>query len=656
MRRAVSEMLGGLLVVLVGIAAILASTAIAFNIFSGLYREQQITNYLHYKDAEYLSMTINGSNLIVTNGGQYATKITQILIIPPSGQPSFISFTNPIVLYSGASYNFSNLLHKPYRYAIITSYGNEWYVPFDINNPALDVYALTIASTPGGTTSPAPGTYYYTYGKEVTISASPNSYYTWGGWTGSGQYSYTGNSQTATLYMWSNMTETATFNPIYVTVTFYQNGLPSNAEGTILTVNGVNYNYNQLPVSFRWVVGSYQSFAWASPINTGSGVQYIWQSTTGLSSSQSGWVYVSGPGSITGNYATSNSGSTYTITFSANGLSLSASGTVLTVDGVNYGYSQLPATFSWQGGTSHTFSWASPISGGSGIQYVWQSTTGLSNAQSGTITVTGSGSITGNYATSNSGSTYTITFSANGLSSSASGTVLTVDGVSYNYNQLPISFSWQSGSQHSFSWASPINGGQGTQFIWQSTSGLSTAQSATITVTGSGSITGNYGTQYYLTMSASPSSDGSVSPASGWYNAGSKVTITATPNSGYNFAGWSGSGSGSYSGSNNPATITLNGPISETANFGSSSSNTYTITFSANGLSSSASGTVLTVDGNSYTYSQLPVSFSWAAGSQHFFAWSSPVSGGSGTRYVWQSTTGLSSSQSGSVTVTGSGS
>ncbi|MEM0288289.1 MAG: hypothetical protein QXG05_09025, partial [Nitrososphaerota archaeon] len=561
MRRAVSEMFGGLLVVLVGIAAILTVSILAFNIFSGLYGEQQITNYLHYKDAEYLSMTINGSNLIVTNGGQYAAKITQIVIIPPSGQPSFINFANPIVLYSGASYNFSNLLHKPYRYAIITSYGNEWYVPFDINNPALDVYALTIKSTQGGTTSPAPGTYYYTYGKEVTISASPNSYYTWGGWTGSGQYSYTGNSQTATLYMWSNMTETATFNPTYVTVTFYQNGLPSSAEGTILTVNGVNYNYNQLPVSFRWVVGSYQSFAWASPINTGSGVQYVWQSTTGLSNSQSGWVYVSGPGSVTGNYATSNSGNTYTITFSTNG-----------------------------------------------------------------------------------------------LSSSASGTVLTVDGVSYNYNQLPISFSWQSGSQHSFSWASPINGGQGTQFIWQSTSGLSNAQSGTITVTGSGSITGNYGTQYYLTMSASPSSEGSVSPASGWYNAGSQVTITATPNSGYNFAGWSGSGSGSYSGSNNPATITMNGPITETANFGSSGGNTYTITFSANGLSSSAYGTMLTVDGNSYTYSQLPVSFSWAAGTQHFFAWSSPVSGGSGTRYVWQSTTGLSSSQSGSVTVTGSGS
>ncbi|MEM3855534.1 MAG: hypothetical protein QXG99_08445, partial [Conexivisphaerales archaeon] len=365
-------MIGGILVVLVALALIGGIVYIGVGIFSGIYREQQITNYLHYKDAEYLSMTINGSNLIVTNGGQYTSKITQIMVIPPSGAPSFIN--ESVTLYPGESYNFSNLLQRPDRYAVLTSYGNEWYVPFDVNNPALDVYSLTITPTTGGTTSPAPGTYYYTYGQKVTISATPNTYYSWAGWVGTGQYNYTGPDQTATLYMWSNITETANFNHIMATVTFSQIG----------------------------------------------------------------------------------------------------------------------------------------------------------------------------------------------LSPSASGTVLVVDGNSYSYSQLPISFTWEEGTYHTFSWSSPISGGSGTQFVWSSTSGLSSSQSGTLFITGPGSVTASYTTQYYLTMNAQPGL--SVSPSSGWYNAGTQITISATGSSGSELYSWSGSGSGSYSGTNNPATITMNGPITETAN------------------------------------------------------------------------------------------
>lgn len=77
--------------------------------------------------------------------------------------------------------------------------------------------------------------------------------------------------------------------------------------------------------------------------------------------------------------------------------------------------------------------------------------------------------------------------------------------------------------------------------------------------------------QYYLTMAKN--GVGTVSPSSGYYNAGSQVIITATQtcrvglSKGWSFNGWTGSGSGSYSGFNNPATITMNGPITETATF-----------------------------------------------------------------------------------------
>ena len=74
--------------------------------------------------------------------------------------------------------------------------------------------------------------------------------------------------------------------------------------------------------------------------------------------------------------------------------------------------------------------------------------------------------------------------------------------------------------------------------------------------------------QYTLTTNAVPSNGGSVSPVSGNYAGGSLVDLTATPSSGYNFNGWSCSGTGCYSGGSSTNTITINANIIETANFG----------------------------------------------------------------------------------------
>jgi len=245
-----------------------------------------------------------------------------------------------------------------------------------------------------------------------------------------------------------------------------------------------------------------------------------------------------------------------------------------------------------------------------------------------------------------------VTFTASGLGSDASGTVLVVDGVGYKHSDLPVSFTWDVGSKHTFEWKSPIGAGSGKRYVWTSTSGLSSARSGTITVpSGGGSVSASYKKQYYLTMQASPSEGGSVSPSSGWHDAGSKVTISASPSSGYRFDRWVGSGSGSYTGASSSARITMNAPITETAYF----VKTGTVTFSASGLSSDASGTVLVVDGTSYTYSDLPVSFTWDAGTKHTFEWKSPVSAGTSKRYVWTSTSGLSTRRSGSITVPNNG-
>ena len=80
---------------------------------------------------------------------------------------------------------------------------------------------------------------------------------------------------------------------------------------------------------------------------------------------------------------------------------------------------------------------------------------------------------------------------------------------------------------------------------------------------GDKNVTANFFTRFKLTTMAEPSSGGTVSPeGTTSYNAGSEVTVTATPTSGYTFSGWSGDCSGSSS-----CVITMDGDKSVTAKF-----------------------------------------------------------------------------------------
>jgi Divergent InlB B-repeat domain len=60
---------------------------------------------------------------------------------------------------------------------------------------------------------------------------------------------------------------------------------------------------------------------------------------------------------------------------------------------------------------------------------------------------------------------------------------------------------------------------------------------------------------------------GTVTPASGWKNSGVTVSIRATASAHYSFSNWTGTGTGSFTGTTNPASITMGGPITETATF-----------------------------------------------------------------------------------------
>ena len=196
---------------------------------------------------------------------------------------------------------------------------------------------------------------------------------------------------------------------------------------------------------------------------------------------------------------------------------------------------------------------------------------------------------------------YAVTFTESGLPSGTSWSV-TLGSTTKSSTSSTITF-YEPDGVYSCSIETPISGGSGVQYI-------TSPSSTSVTVNGGPVNEGvNYQTQYYLTMSENPAGEGSVTPGSGWYTEASSVSISATPYSGYQFLSWSGSGAGSYSGTTNQVSITMNGPVSETANFGSATT-TYAVTFTESGLPTGTIWYVNITGGNSYSSTTSTITFS----------------------------------------------
>ncbi len=106
----------------------------------------------------------------------------------------------------------------------------------------------------------------------------------------------------------------------------------------------------------------------------------------------------------------------------------------------------------------------------------------------------------------------------------------------------------------------------GYEFTGWSGDASGTTNPLNITMDADKTVTANFGPiQRTLTLNAT---NGSVSaapnPGTGTYDDGSVVTLTATPDAGYEFTGWSGDASGTT----NPLNITMDADKTVTANFG----------------------------------------------------------------------------------------
>jgi uncharacterized repeat protein (TIGR01451 family) len=170
------------------------------------------------------------------------------------------------------------------------------------------------------------------------------------------------------------------------------------------------------------------------------------------------------------------------------------------------------------------------------------------------VGVSGGGAVTANAfdPTSLIGSPVTIQTNPSGLQ-------FTIDGTPAQ--TAPQTMNLAAGA-HTIAVVSPQAGSPGTQYVF---TGWSDAGSASHTITvgaTAATYTASFKTQNQLTIALNPIPGGSVTPASGLYfDSGSTVTLTATPNAPYVFTSWSGGSTA------NPLQVTMNAPTSITATF-----------------------------------------------------------------------------------------
>jgi Concanavalin A-like lectin/glucanases superfamily/Divergent InlB B-repeat domain len=354
--------------------------------------------------------------------------------------------------------------------------------------------------------------------------------------------------------------------------------------GLAITLDGQNYT---APQTFQWTAGSSHPIAVNSTQDGTTGTRYVF----------SNWSDV---GANPHNVVASSSTPAYTAYFTMQ-YQLTTTATA--------GGSISPASGGWYNSGSLVSVSAAANAGYTFGGFSGGALSGPATPQN--LTLNGPATVTANFSAVTEGIT---------VNTSPPGLTITVDGQSCA--PAPCSYQWITGSIHTLVMPSaPQPGGSGTQFVFANWSDGGGASHSITVSAAAASYTATFTTQYQLTTAGSPNAGGTITPATGsFYNSGTIVILTATANSGYYFAGFTGAATGAT-----PQNLTITGPVTVTANF--AASNPVTVNTAPAGLS-------LTLDGQ--VCAAAPCTYQLVPGTSHTLAVAgSPQNGSTGTQYTF---------------------
>jgi hypothetical protein len=457
----------------------------------------------------------------------------------------------------------------------------------------------------------------YVFGTMVTLTATPRTGSTFGGW--SGACSGTG-SCVVTMTQAQSVTASFTLNTYALTVT----GVPS----------GSNFTSNPALTCANGTCTGTFGYGTSVALTSASNAQYTFNGYTGGGCSTAGMctVTITGPTTVAASFTLNN----YTVT-----VTRPLGATLTTSPALNCAGATCSASLSYGTAVMLTaandaqYNFTSYTGGGCGTNAVCnftvQGTTNVTanySTNSYAVTVTGvpagasfssmpaltcaNGSCTGTLAygtslilTAATNAQYTFNGYSGGGCSSAGMCTVTITGAttvnaSYSLNSYPITVNGvPSGAGFTSSPALTcangsctgtfaygtlvtLTGSSNAQYTFNDFSGGCTGASCNVTITGATTVTASYGLNSYpvtvtfpvgatLTVVSNPALSCIRGTCSGTLAYGTAVTVTASNDAEYNFSSYTGA----TCGANATCTFTVQGTTSVTANF---NLNAYTVT------------------------------------------------------------------------------
>ncbi|MCI4324733.1 MAG: hypothetical protein L3K00_02450 [Thermoplasmata archaeon] len=560
------------------------------NVATGGYTVSDITANASAPGWEYFGSVVNGSSTVVVPAQPTVDLgFSLVDLAVPVGTVTFHAGglgagTVWSVGFNGTDYSSAtpwlNVSTRPGTFAwtpgaAVSANGSAGYTPVGagatlsvttgetVNLSYTAAYRVSVVSGLGGSTT-LEGSEWLAANATANFTATPVSADAFGGWTGTGVGAYSGPNATAVVTAGGPITETASFFPLpssRFNVTFDESGIPSGAWWTV-DLDGFGYASN----------GSSLTVSNLLSCAAGTAGQYLESVPIAYNTNVGATRYV--PVNPPSQFCT-NGGTIQPLTFATQyqvTLSATLGGTAYVADGSEFSTSSL-----WANSTDTVQLSASPATGVDTFAG-W----------------TGSGP--GSY----TGPELDPTIVPGGPVAEVATFAPVVPPVAPTYT---VEFSWAVGYVAGATWdlrvgttayagVTPnINVSGLSATTYTVVVGVATSVNDTIRwipalatfpllVTQNGTKTVPFAPPSYW-VSIAGSTGGTESPSSGWFESGAALALSATPDLGETFVGWTGTGTGSYSGNASTPNATVGSPLTEFATFRATGSTGTTTTTSS---------------------------------------------------------------------------